>query len=124
VSDDDDPRFLQRVIAAAQSLDVATGGTIFVTAIEIWDTRVVLHIVENLPDFLPPGKPINPNRPPWQITDDVGTIYPPLGGGAGGSASQLRGTYQFRGTVPGEARILYIVGRGMSDGQQIVVDLM
>jgi hypothetical protein len=121
----DDPRSLRRVVAAAQSLDVTTGGTVFVTAVEVWDTQVVLHIVENLPEFLPPGDPINPNRPAWQLTDDIGTIYVPTGGGGGGSASrsQLRSTFLFRGTVPKEARALYIVGRGMSAGQEIVVDL-
>jgi hypothetical protein len=119
----DDPRSLRRVIAAAQSLDVDTGGTVFVTAVEVWDTQVVVHIVENLPEFLPPGEPINPKRPAWQLTDDVGTIYVPGGGGGGASHSQLRSTSYFRGTVPKEARTLRIVGRGMSAGQQIVVDL-
>jgi hypothetical protein len=118
----DDPHSLRRVVAAAQSLEATTGGTIFVTAVEVWDTQVVLHIVENLPEFLPPGEPINPNRPAWQLTDDIGTIYVPIGGG-GGSRSQLRSTFHFKGTVPKEARTLYIVGHGMTDGQEIVVDL-
>jgi hypothetical protein len=119
----DDPRSLRRVVAAAQSLDVTSGGTVFVTAVEVWDTQVVLHIVENLPEFLPPGEPIKPNRPAWQLTDDVGTIYAPIGGGGGASRSQLRSTLHFKGTVPKEARTLHIVGRGMTDGQEIVVDL-
>jgi len=54
----DDPRLLRRVVAAAQSLDVKSGGTVFVTAVEVWDTQIVVHIVENLPESLPPGRPI------------------------------------------------------------------
>jgi hypothetical protein len=111
------------VVAAAQSLDVKSGGTVFVTAVEIWDTHVVVHIVENLPESLPPGEPIDPNRPAWQLTDDVGTIYLGMSGGGGANRSQLRSTFSFRGTVPTEARALYVAGRGMSDGQRIVVDL-
>ena len=119
----DEPRSLRRVVAAAQSLDVTTGGTVFVTAVEVWDTQVALHIVENLPEFLPPGDAINPKRPAWQLTDDIGTIYVPTGGGGSASRSQLRSTFLFRGTVPKDASTLYIVGRGMSAGQEIVVDL-
>jgi hypothetical protein len=40
---------LQRVIAVAQAVELDAGGTLIVTAIEIWDHGLILHATEQLP---------------------------------------------------------------------------
>jgi len=115
---------LQRVIAVGQAVDLAAGGVLYLTAVEVWDRGVVLHAAaEHLPEFFPPGEPIPANRPMWILTDDVGTRYVGQGGSSGGSQTHRRSSYQWETTVPPEASELYVVGPGMSDDEALVVGL-
>jgi hypothetical protein len=114
---------LLRVIAVGQAVELPAGGTLYVTALEVWESGVVLHAAEQLPEFLPPGEPIPRSRPLWMLIDDIGTHYVPRGGGGGGTQSQRRSTYEWESTVPPEAATLYIVGPGMRDDEPISVPL-
>jgi len=114
---------LVRVLAVAQSVELPASGTLYVTAIEVWEGAVVLHVVEQLPEFLPPGEPIEPNRPLWMLSDDLGTMYIPQGGGTSGSQAQRTSTFAFAGTVPAAARTLFVVGPGMTDDQMVRIPL-
>jgi hypothetical protein len=105
---------LRRVIAVGQAVELPAGGTLYVTALELWDRGVVLHAAEQLPEFFPPGEPIPPSRPLWMLTDDVGTRYMAQGGSGGGTQSHRRSSYQWESTVPSEASELYVVGPGIA----------
>jgi hypothetical protein len=120
---DETPGSLRRVIAVGQAVDLEAGGTLYVTAIEVWDRALILHSAEQLPESLPPGEPIEPSRPLWIISDDVGTAYVPRGGGSGGSQSHRRSTFEFLATVPSTATTLLIVGPGMRDDEPMRVHL-
>ena len=91
---------LQRVIAVGRAVDLPMGGTLYVTALEVWDRGVVVHTAEQLPEFLPPGEPIVHARPMWILSDDVGTHYIPEGGSSGGTQSHRCSSHQWRTTVP------------------------
>ncbi len=112
---------LQRVIAVGQAVELDAGGTLIVTAIEIWEHGLILHSAEQLPEFLPPGTPIT-NTSYWEITDDLGTPYVPAGGAASGSQSHRIGTHEFSTAPPHGAKFLSIVGPGMRAVQAIVVE--
>lgn len=114
---------LVRVLAVAQSVELPAGGRLYVTAIEVWEGAVVLHAAEQLPEFLPPGEPIEPTRPFWTLSDDMGTPYIPSGGGSHGSQAQRTSTFGFEGTVPAAATRLFVVGPGMTDDQALHVPL-
>ncbi|HEY3833886.1 MAG TPA: hypothetical protein VGO03_16440 [Acidimicrobiia bacterium] len=113
---------LRRVIVVAQSFDLPTGGTLYLTAIEEWADRVVCHVAERLPEFLPPGPPQSA-RHAWLIADDVGTIYSPVSGGSSGSQSHRQGTYIFGKPIPPQAKRLRVLGPGMTEEQAMMVDL-
>ena len=119
----DDYGAIVRVLAVGQSVELPASGTLYVTAIEVWEGAVVLHVVEQLPEFLPPGEPIEPNRPLWMLSDDLGTMYIPQGGGTSGSRAQRTSTFAFAGTVPAAARTLFVVGPGMTDDQMVRIPL-
>ena len=114
---------LVRVLAVGQSVGLPTGGRLYVTAIEVWEGAVVLHATEQLPEFLPPGEPIEPTRPLWMLSDDVGTSYILAGGGSSGSQAQRTSTFEFEGTVPAAATRLSVVGPGMTNDQTLHVEL-
>jgi hypothetical protein len=114
---------LVRVLPVAQAIELPTGGRLYVTAIEVWEGAVVLHAAEQLPEFLPPGEPIEPTRPLWALSDDLGTSYIPTGGGNHGSQAQRTSTFEFAGTVPAAATGLFVVGPGMTDDQALHVRL-
>jgi hypothetical protein len=114
---------LQRVIAVGQAVDLPAGGALIVTAIELWDHGTVVHAVEQLPEFFPPGEPIPISRPLWLLSDDLGTSYDPRGGGGSGSQSQRRTTQDWATRVPPNATMLYIVGPGMLDDQPMRIAL-
>jgi hypothetical protein len=44
---------LQRVIAVAHAVELDAGGTLIVTAIEIWEHGLILHSAEQLQECLP-----------------------------------------------------------------------
>ena len=115
---------LRRVIAVGQSVEVQGGGTLYVTAIEVWDGGLILHAAEQLPEFLPPGEPIQTDRHLWLLSDDIGTRYMPRGGSSSGNQSQRRSTHEWRTAVPPEATKLEIVGPGMRDDEPISVPLI
>jgi hypothetical protein len=114
---------LVRVLAVAQSVELPAGGRLYVTAIEVWEGAVVLHAAEQLPEFLPPGEPIEPSRALWMLSDDLGTPYTLRGGGASGSQAQRTSTCEFAGTVPTAAKRLFVVGPGMTSDQAVRVPL-
>jgi hypothetical protein len=114
---------LVRVLAVAQSVELSTGGRLYVTAIEVWERAVVLHAAEQLPEFLPPGEPIEPSRPLWTLADDLGTSYIPCGGGSSGPQAHRTSTFEFEGTVPAAATTLSVVGPGMATDQTVHVPL-
>jgi len=114
---------LVRVLAVAQAIELPTGGRLYVTAIEVWEGAVVLHAAEQLPEFLPPGEPIEPTRPLWARSDDLGTAHIPAGGGSHGSQAERTSTFEFEGTVPAAATGLFVVGPGMTDDQALHVRL-
>lgn len=114
---------LVRVLAVAQSVELSTGGRLYVTAIEVWQGAVVLHAAEQLPEFLPPGEPIEPTRPLWMLSDDLGTSYILWGGGSHGSQAQRTSTFEFERTVPAAATRLVVVGPGMTNDQAFHVQL-
>jgi hypothetical protein len=42
---------LRRVIAVGSRVDLAAGAVLHVTAVEVWDALLLLHAVEQLPEF-------------------------------------------------------------------------
>ena len=101
------------------------------SALERPDVRLIPVLVqdvdmpsaEQLPEFLPPGEPIEPTRPLWMLSDDVGTSYIIAGGGSSGSQAQRTSTFEFEGTVPAAATRLSVVGPGMTNDQTLHVEL-
>jgi hypothetical protein len=114
---------LRRVIAVGRSVHLAAGGTLYVTAIEVWEEGTIVHAAEQLPEFLPPGEPISSDTLLWMLSDDVGTIYKPRGGGSSGSQAQRRSTYEWRTPVPPHAATLHVVGPGMSKDEPMAIPL-
>jgi hypothetical protein len=118
---------LRRVIGVGRAIDLPSGGTLFLTSIEIWDDRVVCRSGElrpqNISDFLPPGEPLKEFTPMWKIADDVGTGYRSMGGGSSGSQFFRDSAHEFEPTVPSTAKRLFVLGPGMADSQEISVDL-
>jgi hypothetical protein len=112
---------LRRAIAVAEAVELDAGGMLIVTAIEIWEHGLILHSAEQLPEFLPHGKPIT-NVRYREIADDLGTPYVSAGGSTSGSQSHRIGTHKsvrHHRTARSSCRLS---GHGMRIEQAVAVD--
>jgi hypothetical protein len=110
---------LVRVLAVAEACEAADGGIVFVTAIEIWDRKVVVHVAEQHPPTLRPRDFAEQDRLTWVLSDDVGTEYRAQGSHGSGPVEQVQRTFEFLGEIPATATTL-VVAPGNVAGDKVV----
>jgi hypothetical protein len=104
----------------------------WLVSIEVWRDRMILtwvrpatprstrsseHAESDAP--APPERlsrwGLEPKSLVFQLSDDVGTVYPMGTGGAGSRGAELRGEVEFRATPPPTATELQIRRNGLGD---------
>ena len=111
------------VLPIAETLVLASGGTLIVVSLELWADGIVLHTVEPVRTrgIL---RGTTPTRPNWIITDDTGTEYEPALFAAGRWLSgRLRRTFCFVPPPPTEATKFRLQREGAEPGQEITIEI-
>lgn len=124
-------RQLSQVLAVGQEQIRSDGVRIVLTSGAIWDNEVMVHWTEiggdQLPQRMAARETLGDGGPPpgpgsAQLSDDVGTEYQHLGGGASGGGYVADCRARFSGNVPAEARELRFVPRDTPTDEPFIIN--
>lgn len=112
---------LLRTLPIGERFPSRSGNDIVLISADLWSDRVVLNFAfeETVPPLMDAdGRPRV--GPVWSVTDDLGTRYRLLAGGAGGSTVRF-GHDQFGPGVPESARWLLISSRELAAQVEVLL---
>ena len=104
-----------RLVASLLEVSWDANDQVRLTALEVWDTRVLLHFAYDGEDAYQEMQ-VQPSRFSWVLSDDLGTTYQRGGGGLSSGAGVSSGTAEFRPGPPIAATVIRIQDR---QGQQL-----
>ena len=111
---------LHGVVPVAAERRARGGGRLVVSSLELWGDRAKWNVAQFPPPAPPePGEPM----PKFAMTDDAGTVYAVVGGGAGGDGRWWTEYVTFSPEPPEHATEVRITGGSLALGSGVTVRL-